>query len=276
MVDAPNHLARLAIIAAPEGSALRRMYSVSWAPIPDLGLDLVFLALRGFCSPQFVLQLCVLFAVVSILASAYVIQTAAFERPSWSVAFVPIFIFGIVWHVGLINYLMGVGVALIGIALFVRARRRLSGSLGILLGTIGLVALICHVAAFAAFMLLLSALHCAEELEAPSRAAVPALLRKGGQLMLVFLPGFLLYAICEKPDHTSGIHYSLVLSCFCRCSPFSERATMPMPGYSFWRSRLYLLLGLCGGIRVWRPGRPALILLTAIVLLIPGRSTTRC
>jgi hypothetical protein len=271
MVDAPNHLARLTIIAAPEDSALRRMYSVSWTPIPNLGLDLVFLALKGIASPALVMRLCVLSAVLMILGSAYAIQIAAFGRASWAVAFVPIFVFGSVWHVGLINYMMGVGVALAGLAFFIRAKRRLDPWRGVLLGAIGLIAIVCHVAAFAAFMLLLSALYCAEELAAPGRAAVAVFLRKGGQLTLVFLPGILFYALCEKPAPSWGLHYA----------PIDK---LEMPLFATFGSGTYadfaifgltlvifVLLGLCGGIGVWRPGRPALILLTMAIVLIPTR-----
>jgi hypothetical protein len=267
MVDAPNHLARLTIIAAPEDSALRRMYSVSWTPIPNLGLDLVFLALKDVASPALVMRLCVLTAVLAILTSAYVIQIAAFGRASWSVAFVPIFVFGSAWHVGLINYMMGVGVALAGLALFIRTKRRLDPWRGVLLAVIGLVAIICHIAAFAAFMLLLSALYCAEELAAPGRAAAAVLVRKCGRLTLVFLPGILFY----KPVHTAGLYYApldkLEMPLFATFGT-GTYADVAVLGLAV---AIYLLLGLCGGIGVWRPGRPALILMTMAVMLIPSR-----
>jgi hypothetical protein len=271
MVDAPNHLARLTIIAAPEGSALRRMYDVVWAPIPDLGLDLAFLALKGFLSPSAVLRLCVLSAVVAILASACVIQRSAFGRLSWSVAFVPIFVFGSAWHLGLVNYLMGVGVALAGVALFVRGQRRLGLSRGVLLGAIGLLAIVCHVAAFAAFMLLVSALYCAEELAAPSGAAAGAFLRKCGRLVPVFLPGLLFYALCEKPSHTWGVHYALtekLLMPMLAAFGTGTRADVAVLGLTL---AIFIWLGASGGLRVWKPGAPALVLLTAAIILVPSQ-----
>jgi hypothetical protein len=271
MVDAPNHLARLTIIAAPEDSALRRMYSVSWTPIPDLGLDLVFLALKDIASPALVMRLCVLSVVVAILGSAYAIQTAAFGRASWSVAFVPIVVFGSAWHVGLINYMMGVGVVLAGLAFFIRRERRIDLWRGVLLGVIGLVAIVCHVAAFAAFMLLLSALYCAEELEAPGRAAAVVFLRKCGQLTLVFLPGILFYAVCEKPAHTGGVGYApfdkLVMPLFATLGS-GTYADVAVLGLTL---AIFALFAVCGGIVVWRPGRPALVLMAAVVMLVPSR-----
>jgi hypothetical protein len=271
MVDAPNHLARLTIIAAPEGSALRRMFDVVWTPIPDLGLDLTFLALKGFLSPAAVLRLCVLFAVVAILASACVIQTAAFGRLSWSVAFVPIFVFGSAWHLGLVNYLMGVGVSLGGVAFFVRGQRRLGLSDGIVLGAIGLLAIVCHVAAFAAFMLLVSSLYCAEELAAPSRAAAGAFLCKCGRLVPVFLPGMLFYALCEKPAHTWGVHYALngkLLAPMLATFGTGTEADVAVFGLTL---AIFTWLGVSGGIRVWRRGAPALVLMAAAIILVPSQ-----
>ncbi len=271
MVDAPNHLARLTIIAAPEDSVLRRMYSVSWTPIPNLGLDLVFLALRDIASPALVMRLCVLSAVLLILASAYVIQTTAFGRASWSVAFVPIVVFGSAWHVGLINYMMGVGVALAGLAVFVWWQRRLGPWRCVLLGAIGLMAIVCHVAAFAAFALLVSALYCAKELAAPRRMATAMFLRKCGMLALIFLPGALFYALCEKPAHTWGTHYApfdkLVLPLFATLGT-ATYADVVILGLTL---AVFALLAVCGGIGVLRPGRPALVLLTAAILLLPSR-----
>jgi hypothetical protein len=269
MVDAPNHLARLTIIAAPDDSPLRRMYSVSWGLIPDLGLDLVFLALKSVASPAFVMRLCVLAAVVTILGSACAIQKSIFGRLSWSVAFVPIFIFGLVWLVGLINYMMGVGVALAGLAVFIRGDRRLDPWRGLLLGAFGVIALMCHVAAFAAFMLLLSSLSCAEELAAPSRAAALPFLRKGWRLLLVFLPGILLYALCEKPARSWGVNYTLRQKLLLPLHAVFGSATYADIVVGILALAVFLLLGACGGLRVWRPARPALVMLAAAILLVP-------
>jgi hypothetical protein len=271
MVDAPNHLARLAILAAPEGSALRQMYSVSWGLIPNLGLDLAFLALKGFASPGLVLLLCVLSSMVAMLVAACAIQLSAFGRLSWSTAFVPIAVLGSVWHLGLVNYQMGVGVALAGLALFIQSGRRLDPRHGVLLSAIGVLSLVCHVAAFAAFMLLLSALYCAEELAAPGRAMAPAFLRKSVRLLLVFLPGLLFYAVCQKPDRTWGVHYFLTPKLMLPLFATFGTATYTDVAVLVMALAIFILLGACGGLRIWAPGRPALILFVVVILLLPNQ-----
>jgi hypothetical protein len=166
---------------------------------------------------------------------------------------------------------MGVGVALAGVALFVRGQRRLGLSRSALLGAIGLLALVCHVAAFAAFMLLISALYCAEELGAPTGAAAAMFLCKCGQLLLVFLPGLLFYLLCEKPAHTWGVKYAL-----------SEKLLMPLLatfGTGTYGDVLtlgvtvavFILLAVAGGLHLWRPGRAALAFLTAAIILVPSQ-----
>lgn len=126
MVDAPNHLARLHIMASPTGSPLRQMYAMVWALIPDLGIDLVYASLRGLVSPETTLRICVSLSFLLILSAIGMMQRTLFGRLSYSASAAPIFLFGSSWHVGYVNFLMGSSIALMALAIYIVAGRRLT------------------------------------------------------------------------------------------------------------------------------------------------------
>src|SRR5882724_6329204 len=51
IVDYPNHLARMHILAAYDGSApLRQFYAIAWRPVPNLAMDAVIPSLARVMS----------------------------------------------------------------------------------------------------------------------------------------------------------------------------------------------------------------------------------
>ncbi len=270
MVDAPNHLARLYILHAPGGSILRQMYDFSFSLIPNLGLDLVYLALEKVVTPEQAIMLCLFTSVTLISTSSFIIQRALFGRMSWSMAFVPIFIFGSVWFMGYINYLLGVGCALAGLALFIRSGGKLSLVHGALLSMIGVTTLICHVAAFGAFAILLGSLECADELSNPRRLVSREFLKKIARLCLVFSPSLILYAVCQKPDYSAGVTFNPVEKLLLPL--FSTLGTGTECDYALFLAAVaaFVVFCLCGEFRIWRRGRPALVLFAIVVLALPG------
>ena len=268
MVDAPNHLARLHIITSPAASPLRKMYAVHWALIPNLGLDLGYMALRGFVSPETLIRLCVSLSFTLILAAVWYTNRTLFGRTLYSVAATPIFLFGTVWHMGYINFLMGTSVALVALAVYLRSGRQMTPLRTTVLALLGVVMLICHVFAFAGFALVLSALHLSDELSEHRLLPLATSLRKFVHIALVCAPASIIYILCERPAHTTGIEYGIKKLRIIASAILGTEG--PIDIAILAGVLVLLLIALKAGVlRVSRVARPALILLAVTILVLP-------
>ena len=269
MVDAPNHLADLHILSSAVTSPLRHMYAVVWKPIPDLGLELVYMALRDIMSPETVLRLCISLSFVLILGAVHTIQRAIFGRLSYAAAAAPIFLFGSPWHMGYINFLMGISLALVALAIYVSARRRLTPILIVALGILGAVMLFCHLAGFAGFVLLLTGLHLSEELTARRLPRLLPFARKILPLGIIFAPGAALYLLCEKPLHTYGIVYNFDkfrIFAVAALATGGEIDAAILIGVII----LFMAAHRVGAVHIWKTGKASLVLLGVAIIIMPN------
>jgi len=150
LTDYPNHLARMHVLRArDESPALRAMVDVAWRPVPNLAMDLVvpFVPwLPDHAAGRLFVFLC--FAALS--GGALLLQRALLGRVTLGALFaVPLLFNGILaW--GFLGYLMGLGLMLAALALYVSLRpappaRRVPWT--------ALVALVLYVSHFYAFAL---------------------------------------------------------------------------------------------------------------------------
>ena len=270
MVDAANHLARLHILVAPATSPLRGMYRVVWRPIPDLGLDLAYGALHGLISPETTLRLCVSLAFMTILGAVAVIQRALFGRLTYAAALTPLFLFGLPWHMGYINFLMSLSLALAGVAAYIAAGRKLTPLLIPILGVLGAMMCLCHIAGFAGFILLLGGLHLSDATSVRRWSQLVALIRKGLPLALVFAPGVALYLWCEKPAFAGGMAYGSAKIRILFAAVLATGGMRDLEVLIFllvmfivaWREKF---------ISLWPGGKPVLWLFALVILLVPNR-----
>lgn len=72
LTDYPNHLARMAVLAHPDDAALRRIYAVRWALIPNVAMDLIVPALMRvlpvYAAGKAMVLLCVLLPATGAIA----------------------------------------------------------------------------------------------------------------------------------------------------------------------------------------------------------------
>ena len=87
--DIVNHWARLTLYATPPGDPLWRFYHLHFGLIPNLAMDLIYLALSPWLSPLSAIRLVVALAVALPALGAYALHRAAFARPSPSLWIVP-------------------------------------------------------------------------------------------------------------------------------------------------------------------------------------------
>ena len=135
LVDYPNHLARMALLARlPHDPVLQRFYALAWRPIPDLAMDaIVPLLLRAMplvaAGKVFVLMVFALLA-----GGAAALHRVVFRR--WSawplLAFLVLYNRILLW--GMLNDLFGLGLAFCALATAIAMRGRGVG-LRLALGT---------------------------------------------------------------------------------------------------------------------------------------------
>jgi hypothetical protein len=148
LVDYPNHLARLHLIA--EGG--NQFYAVRWAPLPDLAADLIVPSLVRIMPLDLAGKLFLVLTFALIAGGTVWLNRAATGCwRLWSLlAFLLLYDRILLW--GFINYLFGLGLALCGLALWLslddRPGWRAAGA-----SLIALACFLSHIAAFGVFAL---------------------------------------------------------------------------------------------------------------------------
>jgi hypothetical protein len=155
LVDYPNHLARMQLIARLQFDPdLQRFYALAWRPIPDLAMDVVVPPLLHLLPLETAGKAFVLTSFLLIVLGAALLHRAVHGRWSaWSaLAFLLLYNRLLLW--GLLNYLFGLGLALVALAASIALRERAIG-LRLAVGTGFAFALyFAHLMAFGVFAVL--------------------------------------------------------------------------------------------------------------------------
>jgi hypothetical protein len=198
LVDYPNHLARMHILAAYAGSpALQANYVVAWKLSPYLAMDLIIPHLASFMSiyaaGRVFLYLCLLLFVLGTLAVHATLHRRFSPWPAASA----LFAFSYVTSLGFVNYLFGVGIWLLAFAGWIvlsrgTVRWRIAG--GTLLS---LAVFFCHFFAFFGYMLCVGAYEFGVWLAIGNRRPF-ALLRRGIVAFCPFIPPLVIFVIASR------------------------------------------------------------------------------
>ena len=275
MVDYPNHLSRLYILAATPLSPFRQMFITNWTLIPNLGLDLTYLALTPVLSPEKVAIGCVVVSLTTILVATYYIQLSLFHRISYTISALPIFIYNITTYMGYISYLMGVALAFVGLAIFIHRNRELTGKNILLLATLGGIVFICHILAFASYVMIIGLLRLYKlfprsvnfvSIKVTALAAFPVL--------LIASPGLILYLFSQKPSHTHGIGYSYLTPLRVLLAPTLAGTPLDVVLLIIviiFLVTIYLVVirAKKGAVAFWKPGHTACLVLLLLVIALP-------
>jgi len=125
LVDYPNHMARMHILVhAHESAALQQYYEVRWAVLPNLAMDVVIPSLATVVPLEVAgkLFLSLIFVLLSIGVLA-LHRALHGEYSAWPILCV-FFLYNNVFRLGFLNYLFGIGLALLVLAAWVACRRR--------------------------------------------------------------------------------------------------------------------------------------------------------
>ena len=153
--DLVNHWARLTLYHMPPGDPLAALYQVKLAPIPDLAIDLAGFALAPILTPYGVIALAWAAAIALPAWGAWLVGKAVHGAPQPAVLFVPALAYNLVVTLGLLNFAIGMGLALIAFAASLTIDRRRIWFRLALFNLVSAALFFCHVAAFLAFALLI-------------------------------------------------------------------------------------------------------------------------
>jgi len=152
LADYVNHLARVRIIAdIGRDVDLARLYSVEWAPIPNLIMDVVVPPLTRLLGVYEAGHVFLVLIMILLATGPAAIQKALFGRISpWCLASLP-FLYNHMFLTGLVNYFFGMGVAMWGLAAWIRARAAPGWIRFLALTTLVLFLFLCHLFALGMF-----------------------------------------------------------------------------------------------------------------------------
>jgi len=211
LFDLPNHLARLHVLGAAADSPIRRVYAPHWALMPNLGIDLIYMACHFVASPEIAVRLCLIGSLLALFAAIWRIQWRLWGGTSYAVALAPVFVTGLCVFMGYLNYILSVAVIFAALALYLGWRERLSSARVAALSILATMAWFCHIAGFAMFGFLLAMIDVTgRRLDHPAaawrdRARQGA--RTAGVLLTVLGPGAVLSLAAEKQAGGSHVVY---------------------------------------------------------------------
>lgn len=162
LLDYPNHLARMAILSGLPGDAdLARIYGVNWRIVPNIGIDIAMPALMHVLPLMAAGKVFVALALVLPLFGVIALHRTLFGTVSYWPLAAGLVAYNRLFFSGFLNFLIGVGLALLGAALWRSLRDRPAW---LRVGTAFAVAIViffCHLIAVAFYGLLLFALELA-------------------------------------------------------------------------------------------------------------------
>ena len=154
--DLINHWARLTLYHMAPGDPLAALYQVRLTPIPDLAVDLAGLALAPLLTPYGVIALAWIAAIALPAWGAWRVGKAVHGAPQPAVLLAPVLSYNLAVTLGLLNFAIGMGLALIAFAAWLTIDRRRLGLRLALFNAVSIVLFFCHLAAFAALALLIA------------------------------------------------------------------------------------------------------------------------
>jgi len=152
LADYVNHLARMRIIAdIGRDPDLDRLYTVLWAPIPNLIMDALVPPLARLVGVYEAGHAFLVLIMILLATGPAIVQKALFGRVSpWCLAAAP-FLYNHMFLTGLVNYFFGMGIAMWGLAAWIRAREAPSRYRLPALTALSLFLFLCHLFAFGMF-----------------------------------------------------------------------------------------------------------------------------
>jgi hypothetical protein len=201
LLDYPNHLARMVVLAWPHDPALSRFATTHWAIIPDLAIDIVLPPLIHVLPVYVAGRIVVACIMLLPVLGAIAYSCAVFGKRSWWALAIGLIAYNESILLGFLNFAAGTGGALLIAATWIRWHNT-HPTYACLLGAMGaLLLFFCHIMGVVFLFVLLLASETAE-LRTCSSLTLRHCVRRITFLGAVFLPVAGLYAL--SPLHNAG------------------------------------------------------------------------
>jgi hypothetical protein len=152
LVDFPSHLVRMAILADP---AETPNYVVHWRVVPNLAMDLIVPTLGGLVGIETAGRLFIAATLCLLAAATILLHRALYGRVGlWPLAAF-LFLYNKVFYYGFMNYLFGLGVALLCFGLWIMIRSRSLPIRLVLFSILASLIFVMHLFAFGVYGLLI-------------------------------------------------------------------------------------------------------------------------
>lgn len=150
VVDYPNHLARVHILYHYAGvPGYQAMYHRVFEPIPNLAIDLVVPFLLPFVDILTAGKIFLLLAILLFVTGCHQLGKAIHGRPTWLVLPCLFFFYNSMLLYGFVNFMAGIGLFCLTVALRLKLRGRWTTSGLLILILLSLLTCLAHLSAYA-------------------------------------------------------------------------------------------------------------------------------
>jgi hypothetical protein len=252
LLDYPNHLARMLVLErGADEPVLSTMYAVNWHILPNIAIDVLLPPLLHVLPLDVAGRLFIALALLLPFIGTVVLHRSLFGRRSlWPFAAVLV-VYNHLLFAGFLNYMVGLGVALLGAALWVRTAPRPIAQL-VAATVLGVMLFFCHIIALVAYGLLLFAIETGMWWGRPAsqRWRVPAVSESVMRLAVPFVIPALLYFQSPLAEVSAPIGWNLHWKIRGVFGPFATYnvgldllamlAVVSLLGWAWWRENLLL------------------------------------
>jgi hypothetical protein len=193
--DFPFHVARMSILNdLVHGGPFTRFYEVNSFLVPNLGMDLIVLALEQVCSVETACRIFLILTIFLMISGKHFLHRTLFRTNGLAVPIAALLAYNSIFTLGFVNYLLGVGLVPWAAGAFVRLQSRAVAvqlAMGVLMS---LLLMLTHLAAFGLFAIVVAGLELQAVLTTmrTSRAAGAARLAWSATPFVVVIGLFLL------------------------------------------------------------------------------------
>jgi hypothetical protein len=180
--DLPNHLARILILKASPDHPLLRYYELNWQLLPNLAFELFMVPATAIFSLATSAKLFLAFATLVWLCAPFALHYALYRRVSIIPLVGGLTLFGAVYQKGFMSYLLGSGLVVAFLALWIASSHRPLAN-RIVLGLLASSSLfLCHLFVFGMFAIAVSIWELLDGAAQPR--PVPTLLKRKAPLLV--------------------------------------------------------------------------------------------
>jgi hypothetical protein len=152
LTDLPNHLARQYILRDwADSPILQQFYTIHWALVPNLALEIVVIALRQVMPIDLAVRAFCIVTVLLLFLGTRLVNRTLSGGSSRAYRVAPLLCYGGPFQYGFLSYCFGIGLALLLFGVWLRlAERQVIARIPFLV-TSGFALMLCHLTAFGLF-----------------------------------------------------------------------------------------------------------------------------